>query len=95
VHPRRAPRRPACGGRASSSQDHCRREWGDVKEHARRPDGAGEDAPGPSQSWGAPAGTPEPMFLWGGAEVTVDVAGLGRLTNRVAVDQEVIRANVR
>ena len=30
-----------------------------------------------------------------GAEVTVDVAGLGRLTNRVAVDQEVIRANVR
>ncbi len=35
------------------------------------------------------------MFLWGGAEVTVDVAGLGRLTNRVAVDQEVIRANVR
>jgi hypothetical protein len=28
------------------------------------------------------------MFLWGGAEVTVDVAGLGRLTNWVAVDQE-------
>jgi len=35
VRPRRAPRRPACGGRASSSQDHCRMDGGGVKEHAR------------------------------------------------------------
>ncbi len=34
---RASPRRPACGGCASSSQDHCRMDGGGVKEHARRP----------------------------------------------------------
>ncbi len=44
VH-RRAPRRPAYGGRASSYHDHCRRDGGGVKEHAGRAPRASAPAP--------------------------------------------------